>query len=123
MEIVGLGIFSIIKYGGYFLFFKFACPRENAPNIYLVALIRLVAGLVVGFSIHFAFSTGREIFPVYFSAILVGRLILWFVILSVFYTSLSLREKIMLTVGGTLVSYILDIPAAMGLWVTVGGIY
>jgi len=122
MEIAGLAVFSAIKYIGYFLYLKLACPSNHSGNIYFIALLRLLAGLAVGMSIYYLFNTGRDFVPVYISAIFVGRFVIWFAVFHIFYKSLSIKEKIKFTLGGVAVSYVLDIPSMAGLWVTIGGI-
>lgn len=122
MEYLGLLAFGLIKYIGYYLYLKYVCPKPFVSNVYMIAFARLVIGLVVGMLIYAAFNTGRNILPVYLSAILFGRLIIWYAIFSLFYKTTPMEKKVKLTIGGTVVSYILDIPSVMGLWVIVGGI-
>ncbi len=86
MEPSGLLIFSVIKYAGYFFFFKIFNTKENYYNPFLAALIRLVAGLIIGFAILYYFNAGREeIISVYFTATLIGRIIIWYSLLRVLY--------------------------------------
>jgi hypothetical protein len=122
MPIVGLAVFSLIKYAGYFLFFKYSFKSHKRDNNHIPAITRVVLGIAVGMAIHFSFSTGRDIFPVYFSAILIGRVIVWFVILNMFYKEMTINKKIAYTVFGTVISYLLDIPSVIGLFVVVGPI-
>ena len=122
MEIIGFLVFGLIKYFGYFFYLKMVTPKDYRQNLYFIALVRLIAGLVVGMSIYAAFTTGRNFLPAYFSAILIGRLALWYLVFQIFYKILPARKKILLATGGTLVSYILDIPSSFGLWVIIGGI-
>ncbi len=122
MEVISPLVFGLIKYFGYFYYLKFIGPTENAPNIKMVATVRLVIGIVVGMSIYALLVTGRDIFPVYFTAILTGRFIIWYFIFYYFYKMFDLKKRIKFTIGGTVVSYLLDIPATMGILTIIGGI-
>lgn len=122
MEIAGFILFSAVKYTGYAIFLKVIAPKQNAPNFWLVALIRLITGIIIGLLIYATFSTGRDILPAYISAILFGRLLIWYAIFRLFYKMLSPRKQILYTLGGTLLSYLLDIPSATGFLIVTGGI-
>lgn len=122
MEGFGLIIFGLIKFIGYRLFLKFAAPNTNRVNLYIIALIRFVVGIAVGISIYSLLHTEGSYIPVYLSAILLARLLIWYGIFHLLFTVLELTTRLKLTIGGTIVSYLLDIPAMMGLWVTIGGI-
>ena len=123
MEPSGLLIFSIIKYVGYFFFFKIFNTKENYYNPFLASLIRLVAGLLIGFAIMYFFNAGRdEIISVYFTATLIGRIIIWYSLLRILYKKLERKRLFWGVIGGVALSYILDIPALMGLLFITGGI-
>jgi len=123
MEPSGLLIFSVIKYAGYFFFFKIFNTKENYYNPFLAALIRLVAGLIIGFAILYYFNAGREeIISVYFTATLIGRIIIWYSLLRVLYKTINGKRLFWGVTGGVALSYILDIPALMSLWFITGGI-
>ena len=123
MEPSGLLIFSIIKYAGYFFFFKIFNTKENYYNPFLASLIRLVAGLIIGFAILYFFNAGRdEIISVYFTATLIGRIIIWYSLLRILYKKIERKRLIWGVIGGVTLSYILDIPALMGFWFITGGI-
>ena len=123
MELSGLLIFSIIKYVGYFAFFKIFNTKENSVNPFLASTIRLVFGLIVGFAILYFSNAGREsILEVYLSATLIGRVIIWYSLLRLLYKKIERKRLIWGVIIGVGVSYILDIPALMGLWYTAGGI-
>jgi len=123
MELSGLLIFSAIKYAGYFLFFKIFNTKENYFNPFLASLIRLVAGLIVGFVILYFFNAGREeIISVYFTATLIGRIIIWYSLLRVLYKKTERKRLFLGVTSGVALSYILDVPALMGLWFISGGI-
>ena len=122
MPIVGLGVFAVIKFFGYYLFFQALNKREKAVNSFKLAAIRLVSGFLTGLAIHFAFKTGRDIFSVYFSALLLSRIAIWYIIFHIHYRPLPVSKRIRYIAIGTAISYIMDIPAALGLFVAVGGI-
>lgn len=123
MESSGLIIFSVIKYAGYFLFFKIFNTKENYYNPFLAALIRLAAGLIIGFVILYFFRSGREeILSVYFTATLMGRFIIWYALLQILYKNINVKQMIWGVVSGVALSYILDIPAIAGLLFVTGGI-
>jgi len=122
MEVLAILFFASIKFAGYFGFLFFFAPETTKWKILKNASIRLIAGVVVGMAFYSAFSDGRNIFPVYLSAILFGRLVLWFALFKFFYEPMSGRKIVLLTVGGTAVSYLLDLPAAFGVINIVGGI-
>ena len=123
MEPSGLLIFSIIKYAGYFFFFKIFNTKENDYNPFLASLIRLVAGLIIGFAIMYSFNAGREeIISVYFTATLIGRIIIWYSLLRVLYKKIERKRLFWGVISGVAISYILDIPALIGLWFISGGI-
>ena len=123
MEPSGLLIFSIIKYAGYFFFFKIFNTKENYYNPFLASLIRLVAGLIIGFAILYFFNAGREeIISVYFTATLIGRIIIWYSLLRILYKKKERKRLFWGVIGGVGLSYILDIPALMGFWFITGGI-
>ena len=123
MESSGLLIFSVIKYAGYFLFFKIFNTKKNYYNPFLAALIRLAAGLIIGFVILYFFRSGREeILSVYFTAILMGRFIIWYALLQILYKNINVKKMIWGVVSGVALSYILDIPAIAGLLFVTGGI-
>jgi len=123
MEPSGLIIFSIIKYAGYFFFFKIFNTKENYYNPFLASLIRLVAGLIIGFAILYFFNAGREeIISVYFTATLIGRIIIWYSLLRVLYRKIEGKRLFWGVISGVALSYILDIPALIGLWFITGGI-
>jgi len=123
MEPSGLVIFSIIKYAGYFLFFKIFNTRENYYNPLLAALIRLVAGLIIGFAILYFFNSGREgIISIYFTATLIGRIVIWYSLLRIFYKKINAKRLFWGVTCGVVLSYILDIPALIGLLFITGGI-
>ena len=123
MEPSGLLVFSFIKYVGYFAFFKIFNTKENYTNPFLASTIRLVLGLIVGFAIMYFFNAGREgILEVYLSATLIGRIIIWYSLLRFLYKEIERKRLIWGVIIGVGVSYILDIPALMGLWYMVGGI-
>ena len=123
MEPSGLLIFSIIKYAGYFFFFKIFNTKENDYNPFLAALMRLVAGLIVGFGIMYFFNAGREeIISIYFTATLIGRTIIWYSLLRILYKKIETKRLFWGVIIGVALSYLLDIPALMGLWFISGGI-
>lgn len=123
MEPFGLLVFSIIKYAGYFFFFKIFNTKENYYNPFIASLIRLVAGLIIGFAIMYFFNAGRdEILSVYFTATLAGRIIIWFSLLRILYKNIERKRLFLGVIGGVALSYILDIPALMGFWFIIGGI-
>jgi len=122
MEITGLALFITIKYAGYYLYLSLIAPKEHLSKVYVIAFVRLIAGLLTGMTIHFLFTSGRDIFPVYLSAILIGRLAIWFLIFHLFYRQLTIGKKMGHATGGTVISYILDIPSTFGFLVVVGGI-
>ncbi len=123
MEPSGLLIFSVIKYAGYFFFFKIFNTKENYYNPFLGSLIRLVAGLIIGFAILYFFNAGREeIISVYFTATLIGRIIIWYLLLRILYKKIERQRLFWGVTSGVTLSYILDIPALMGLWFITGGI-
>ena len=115
-------IFVLIKFFGYFYYLKLVSPAQGSPNLKHVAAIRLIFGIIVGMSIYALFPFGRDIFPVYFSAILLGRILIWYFIFHYFYTMFSTTRKVWLTIGGTTVSYLLDVPATIGILTIIGGI-
>jgi hypothetical protein len=123
MEPSGLLIFSVIKYVGYFFFFKIFNTKENYYNPFLASLIRLVAGLIIGFAILYFFNAGREeIISIYFTATLVGRINIWYSLLRVLYRKIEGKKLFWGVIIGVALSYILDIPALIGLWFISGGI-
>ena len=123
MELSGLLIFSVIKYAGYFCFFIIFNTEHNYYNPFLAALLRLAAGLVVGFTIMYFFNAGREeIISIYFTATLVGRFLIWYILLRILYKKISGMKLFLGVAGGVVLSYILDIPALIGLWFITGGI-
>jgi hypothetical protein len=123
MEPSGLLIFSIIKYVGYFLFFKIFNSNENYYNPFLASLVRLVIGLIIGFAILYFFNPGREgVLDIYFSATLIGRIIIWYSLLRILYKKIEGKRLFWGVTSGVALSYILDIPALMGLWIITGGI-
>jgi len=123
MELSGLLVFSIIKYAGYFFFFKIFNTKENYYNPFLASLIRLVAGLIIGFAIMYFFNATRdEIISVYFTATLIGRIIIWYSLLQFLYKKIERKRLYLGVIGGVVLSYILDIPAFMGFWFITGGI-
>ena len=123
MEPSGLLIFSIIKYAGYFFFFKMFNTNENYVNPFLASLIRLVVGLIIGFVILYSFNAGREgILDVYFSATFIGRMIIWYSLLRILYKRIERKRLFWGVLSGVVLSYILDIPALMGFWFITGGI-
>ena len=123
MEPSGLLIFSIIKYVGYFLFFKIFNAKDNYVNPFLASLIRLVIGLIIGSVILYSFNSGREdILNIYVSATLIGRNIIWYFLLSIMYKKIKRTKLFWGVISGVALSYILDIPAMMGLWFIMGEI-
>lgn len=123
MELSGLLIFSAIKYAGYFFFFKIFNTKENYYNPFLASLVRLAAGLIIGFAILYFFNAGREeIISVYFTATLIGRIIIWYSLLRVLYKPINGKRLFWGVTGGVALSHILDIPALIGLWFITGGI-
>ena len=123
MELSGLLIFSIIKYTGYFFFFKIFNTNENYCNPFLASLIRLVAGLIIGFAILYFFNAGREeIISVYFTVTFLGRIIIWYSLLRILYKKIESKRLFWGVIFGVASSYLLDIPALMGLWFISGGI-
>ena len=123
MELFGLLLFSLIKYAGYFFFFKIFNTKENYYNPFLASLIRLIAGLIVGFCIMYFFNAGREeIISVHFTATLIGRIIIWYSLLRILYKKIERKRLFWGVAGGVVLSYILDIPALIGLWFITGGI-
>ena len=123
MEPSGLLIFSAIKYAGYFFFFKIFNSSKNYYNPFLAALIRLAAGLIVGFGIMYFFNAGREeILSIYFTATLIGRIAIWYFLLQTLDQKIGKKRLIWGVIGGVVLSYILDIPALMSLWFISGGI-
>lgn len=123
MELSGLLLFSLIKYVGYFFFFKIFNTKENYYNPFLASLIRLIAGLIVGFGIMYFFNAGREeIISIYFTATLTGRIIIWYSLLRILYKKIERQRLFWGVIIGVVLSYLLDIPALMGLWFISGGI-
>jgi Na+/melibiose symporter-like transporter len=123
MEPTGLLVFSIIKYVGYLVFFKIFNTNRNYVNPFLASLIRLVIGFIVGSAILYFSNAGREsILEVYFSATLIGRIIIWYSLLHFLYKKIDRKRLFWGMISGVVLSYILDIPALLGLWYAVGGI-
>ena len=123
MEPSGLLIFTVIKYAGYFFFFKVFNTNENYYNPFLAALIRLAAGLMVGFGTMYFFNAGRdEILSVYFTTTLIGRIIIWYSLFRILYKKINGKRLFWGVTSGVAISYVLDIPALMGLWFITGGI-
>lgn len=122
MEIIATLFFAGLKVGAYFCFLLYFAPELPKRKIWRIAVIRLLFGLILGMSLYALFSEGRDIIPVYFSAILIGRFVLWFSLFKLFYPPMPNSEIFKLTIGGTIVSYIIDLPAMLGAISIIGGI-
>jgi hypothetical protein len=123
MEPSGLIIFSVIKYVGYFFFFIIFNNKENYTNPFLAAFIRLATGLIIGFAIMYFFNAGREeILSIYFSATLIGRIIIWYSLLRVLYKKINGKRLFWGVISGVALSYLLDLPAVLSLFFVTGGI-
>ena len=59
---------------------------------------------------------------VYFTATLIGRIIIWYSLLRILYKKIERKRLFWGVIGGVTLSYILDIPALMGFWFITGGI-
>lgn len=125
MEVTGLlelAGFGLVKFFGYRLFLSTIKVEGNTSSTNIVACVRLVAGVLVGSLIYVAFDQGDSFLPVYLSAIFAGRLTIWYIVIGYYYRSLTMQRRLKLTVGATLVSYVLDLPSSAGLWFIIGGI-
>jgi len=128
-EPLGLLAFPAIKFAGYTayaVYLNHVFPRQR--NVFGVGASRTVVGLVFGtllalVSFPFAFIGGVG-FLIYLVGLVPVRLVEWYVIIKSFYVVAGddppdLKRPMWL---GVLVSFLLDIPAVVGL-VTAGGFW
>ena len=73
-------------------------------------------------SCTFLMPEEMKFLSVYFTATLIGRIIIWYSLLRILYKKIERKRLFWGVIGGVTLSYILDIPALMGFWFITGGI-
>jgi hypothetical protein len=128
--VVGYLAFSAVKFGGY----TFAAWRlnrsypEQARNVAAVGGARTGVGMVVGTALGLFLIPlmlfGELGLVAYYLAFIPVRLVEWWIIILLFYDRhLQTQAKDWRNAGlGTVWSYVLDVPALMGL-VATGGLW
>ena len=121
--VFGTIIFVGAKLFGYFLYFSWIRRFGNGRSAIAMAAFRVLLGLALGGAIWMVFSRMRGYFPaVYFGAILLGRLVAWSITVRWGFPAMALKRTMACVAGGTLLSYLIDIPVFFGVLSVIGGI-
>jgi uncharacterized protein YacL len=119
---VGYVVFSGIKLCGYLGFVKFVHSKVSNTNSWIVSgIARTCIGIFIGLLIGVLINNkiiGNPI-PYYFLALPFIRFLEWFIILK-FVSGIPNKKCTQFSQLGILCSYILDLPAALGLIFTGG---
>ena len=121
---LGLLAFPAIKAAGYtaFAFYLNTVFRQKPRNIFAVGISRMFLGLIFGTCLallSFPFAAAFDFgFVVYFIGLIPVRILEWWIVIKVFYGSdppLTLSDIRVPLVFGVLASFVLDVPALLGL--------
>ena len=128
-EPIGLLAFPAIKAAGYTLYALYlnSIYKDRPRNIFVVGISRMFLGLLFGtalafLSFPFVFVFGIGIF-VYLFGLIPVRVLEWYILIKGFYFAdrkaewSEIKNSVWL---GVLTSFILDIPAIMGLVASAG---
>jgi len=126
VTVIGVIAFACAKFGGYFLAFRFL--KRIHPTIQASALVmagtRTVLGLIVGGALYFGWNApSREALPYYLLLTLL-RLFIWGAIIHYFIgkANVARGRTWLYTLGGVLLSSLMDIPAAFFAFLVPGGV-
>jgi hypothetical protein len=124
---VGVIAFSCFKFAGYLLLFVWLKRMQPAvqANAILMASVRTALGILAGGMLYFGWDAARhrfsgfynfslEVLP-YYSVLFVLRVFVWAATIYIFWRNATLRHNKIwqYALGGSLLSSIMDIPAAL----------
>jgi hypothetical protein len=125
--ILGYLSFTAVKFCGYTLFAKHINHHVTAKrNIYAVGTARTAIGMLFGaaywFLLSYLFDITDTTTPIaYFGGLIVLRYVEWYILLRLFYNELfAQKRQNSFIIKGIFLSYILDLPAATGFFITAG---
>ena len=120
-EPIGLLAFPTIKGAGYSLFALYLnkCFPDSPKNIVVVGISRMLLGFIFGLllalvSFPFVFETGLG-FLFYFFGLVPIRGLEWWLTIRAFYGARTFQEAKKPVLFGVICSFLLDIPALLGL--------
>ncbi len=122
--VIGTAIFLVAKFFGYALYFSMLGRwLGRHRSVFVLSAARVLLGLAVGGIVWAILSMAFHAEGViYLTAILAARLLVWAVMLRWAYAGATTKALLAATVGGTAVSYLIDIPVFFGVIVAIGGI-
>jgi hypothetical protein len=124
---VGVIAFSCFKFAGYLLLFVLLKKMQPAvqASVILMASARTTLGILAGGMLYLGWDAARhrfsgfynfslEVLP-YYSVLFVLRVLVWAATIYIFWRNATLRhDKVwQYALGGSLLSSLLDIPAAL----------
>ena len=127
-EPLGLIAFPVIKFAGYtaYAYYLNSIFPEAKQNVFAVGISRMLLGLLFGtilallsFPFVFVFGAG---FLIYLVGLIPVRLLEWLIVIKGFYKPEFERSLAAPLWRGVLVSFLLDIPALIGV-VSAGGFW
>ena len=120
----GILAFTGIKFAGYSLaalYLNKSYPHDAKVNFLLVGLMRTLIGIVFAFILALVsfpfFHTGGSGFLIYLLGLIPVRLLEWFILIRIFYDEdvVDKRKLWKNLIAATIWSFVLDIPALLGL--------
>lgn len=88
-------------------------------NLHIVSGVRLIVGIFAGGVVY---ALGNNILIIYLTLILVTRIFIWYFLFQYYYKDWNFRERSKYTAYGTIISYVLDLPASLGFIVFIGSV-
>ena len=123
-EVIGTAIFLIAKFFGYALYFAVLGRRLGATrSAFVLSAARVLLGLALGGLVWLTLAKAIHAeLVVYISAILFARLLVWTAVVEWGFANATTKARLAAIVGGTVISYLIDIPVFFGVIVAIGGI-
>ena len=124
--VIGVIAFACFKFAGYLLAFRFlkGIHASVQASALLMAVTRTVLGLMVGGALYFGLNApSHEALPYYLLLVLL-RVFVWGAIILLFTRTakVALGRVWLYTLGGALLSSLMDIPAALFAFLVPGGV-
>jgi len=123
-EVIGTAIFLVAKFVGYALYLSVLGRRLGAHrSVFVLSGARVLLGLALGGLVWLTLAKAIHAGAiVYLGGILIARLIAWTVVVRWGFVDTTARARVGAIVGGTIVSYVIDIPVFFGVIAAIGGI-
>ena len=115
MNNMGVVIFTLIKFVGYFALLYFLFKKSSFLNLFSASLIRSFLGVSLGLLLLEYIKVHDHRMMVFYAIVVIFRMLEWALILRVFYPKVFSIRGFNLVVNTTLVSSVLDLLALAGL--------